>query len=168
MKSSWIDDPAVQRNAAFSEQKHRIGNIELSIKPFILLIYPSMFSDKDVHRTDRSIPFYAKADMPSSDPSIHTGTNEHLEVLKRILCTYYICNQDLGTQLQFDKWQIEFFFTLLIAGYVQGMSDLLSPLYAVIRDEALVFAAFEGFMKRTVCLPMISTLEKDINIRYYP
>ena len=32
-------------------------------------------------------------------------------------------------------------------GYVQGMSDLLSPLYVVVRDEPLVFA-FANFMER--------------------
>lgn len=33
-------------------------------------------------------------------------------------------------------------------GYVQGMSDLLSPLYAVFQDDALAFWCFVEFMKR--------------------
>lgn len=33
-------------------------------------------------------------------------------------------------------------------GYVQGMSDLLSPLYAVFQDDALAFWCFVHFMKR--------------------
>jgi len=33
-------------------------------------------------------------------------------------------------------------------GYVQGMSDLLSPLYAVFQDDALAFWAFVFFMRR--------------------
>ena len=33
-------------------------------------------------------------------------------------------------------------------GYVQGMSDLLAPLYAVFQDDAVAFWAFVGFMKR--------------------
>jgi len=33
-------------------------------------------------------------------------------------------------------------------GYVQGMSDLLSPIYAVLQDDALAFWAFAGFMQR--------------------
>lgn len=69
--------------------------------------------------------------MPNPDPLMHAGTNHNLEKLKDILCTYNIYNTELG--------------------YVQGMSDLLSPLYAVIEDEHLVFAAFTGFMERTVC-----------------
>ena len=33
-------------------------------------------------------------------------------------------------------------------GYVQGMTDLLSPLYVIIQDEVLVFWAFANFMER--------------------
>jgi len=33
-------------------------------------------------------------------------------------------------------------------GYVQGMSDLLSPLYAVFQDDAVAFWAFAQFMQR--------------------
>lgn len=34
-------------------------------------------------------------------------------------------------------------------GYVQGMSDLLAPIYAVLQDDAAAFWAFVGFMERT-------------------
>ena len=34
-------------------------------------------------------------------------------------------------------------------GYVQGMSDLLAPIYAVMQDDAAAFWAFVGFMERT-------------------
>lgn len=40
--------------------------------------------------------------------------------------------------------------THLCAGYVQGMSDLVSPLYAIIEDEAIAFWAFVKFMERMV------------------
>lgn len=33
-------------------------------------------------------------------------------------------------------------------GYVQGMSDLLAPIYAVIQDDAIAFWAFKEFMGR--------------------
>lgn len=33
-------------------------------------------------------------------------------------------------------------------GYVQGMSDLLAPIYAVIQDDAVAFWAFQKFMER--------------------
>lgn len=86
--------------------------------------------DKDVHRTDRTNSFYSKEDLPNPDPVMNVGTNSNLETLKEILCAYNVYNAELG--------------------YVQGMSDLLSPLYAVIGDEALAFWAFVGFMDRTV------------------
>lgn len=35
-------------------------------------------------------------------------------------------------------------------GYVQGMSDLLAPIYAVMQDDAIAFWGFVGFMKRMV------------------
>lgn len=87
--------------------------------------------DKDVHRTDRSIDIFASEDMPNPDPLMHVGTNANLEILKELLVTYNMHNTELG--------------------YVQGMSDLLSPLFAVIEDVPLVFWAFVGFMERMVC-----------------
>lgn len=33
-------------------------------------------------------------------------------------------------------------------GYVQGMSDLLAPIYAVIQDDAIAFWGFQKFMER--------------------
>ncbi|KAL0085745.1 putative GTPase activating protein [Phycomyces blakesleeanus] len=108
LKSQWADNEEYQKDPTFQDQKHRIG--------------------KDVHRTDRTVPMYANEDMPNPDPLMHVGTNQNLETLKDILCTYNIHNTELG--------------------YVQGMSDLLSPLYAVLEDEALSFWAFVGFMNR--------------------
>jgi hypothetical protein len=69
--------------------------------------------------------------MPNPDPLMHVGTNANLEILKELLVTYNMHNTELG--------------------YVQGMSDLLSPLFAVIEDVPLVFWAFVGFMERMVC-----------------
>lgn len=51
-----------------------------------------------------------------------------MEQLKDMLLTYNEYNPSLG--------------------YVQGMSDLLSPIYAVMQDDALAFWGFEGFMQR--------------------
>ncbi|KAI8884136.1 RabGAP/TBC [Backusella circina FSU 941] len=84
--------------------------------------------DKDVHRTDRSIDIFASEDMPNPDPVMNVGTNANLELLKELLVTYNVYNTELG--------------------YVQGMSDLLSPLFASIKDVPMVFWAFVGFMER--------------------
>ncbi|KAJ9294557.1 hypothetical protein DTO271G3_6825 [Paecilomyces variotii] len=87
--------------------------------------------EKDVHRTDRTIPLFAGEDIPHPDPDspfADTGTNVHLEQMKDMLLTYNEYNPDLG--------------------YVQGMSDLLAPIYAVMQDDAVAFWGFVGFMDR--------------------
>ncbi|KAJ6150958.1 GTPase-activating protein GYP7 [Penicillium chermesinum] len=87
--------------------------------------------EKDVHRTDRTVPLFAGEDIPHPDPDspfADSGTNVHLEQMKDMLLTYNEYNPELG--------------------YVQGMSDLLAPLYAVMQDDAVAFWAFVGFMNR--------------------
>lgn len=87
--------------------------------------------EKDVHRTDRHIPLFEGEDIPHPDPDspfAETGTNVHLEQMKDMLLTYNEYNRDLG--------------------YVQGMSDLLAPIYAVEQDDAVAFWGFVGFMDR--------------------
>ncbi|KAK3359221.1 GTPase-activating protein GYP7 [Lasiosphaeria hispida] len=87
--------------------------------------------EKDVHRTDRNVPIFAGEDIPHPDPDspfAESGTNVHMEQLKDMLLTYNEFNRDLG--------------------YVQGMSDLLAPIYAVLQDDAMAFWAFQHFMER--------------------
>lgn len=87
--------------------------------------------EKDVHRTDRTIPLFAGEDIPHPDPEspfADAGTNVHLEQMKDMLLTYNELNPDLG--------------------YVQGMSDLLAPIYAVMQDDAVAFWGFVCFMNR--------------------
>lgn len=72
-------------------------------------------------------------DIPHPDPDspfADVGTNVHLEQMKDMLLTYNEYNKDLG--------------------YVQGMSDLLAPIYAVMQDDAEAFWGFVGFMERMV------------------
>ncbi|KAI0457098.1 GTPase-activating protein GYP7 [Xylaria acuta] len=87
--------------------------------------------EKDVHRTDRTVPIFAGEDTPHPDPNspfASVGTNVHMEQLKDMLLTYNEYNKDLG--------------------YVQGMSDLLAPIYAVMQDDAIAFWGFQHFMDR--------------------
>ncbi|KAI4091998.1 MAG: hypothetical protein L6R37_007649 [Teloschistes peruensis] len=87
--------------------------------------------EKDVHRTDRNIPLFEGEDIPHPDPDspfAEVGTNVHLEQMKDMLLTYNEYNKNLG--------------------YVQGMSDLLAPIYAVEQDDAIAFWGFVGFMDR--------------------
>ncbi|KAK0268209.1 GTPase activating protein [Friedmanniomyces endolithicus] len=87
--------------------------------------------EKDTHRTDRHIPLFAGEDIPHPDPDspfAESGTNVHLEQMKDMLLTYNEYNRDLG--------------------YVQGMSDLLAPIYAIEQDDAVAFWGFVKFMER--------------------
>ncbi|KAF2156278.1 RabGAP/TBC [Myriangium duriaei CBS 260.36] len=87
--------------------------------------------EKDVHRTDRHMPLFEGEDIPHPDPTspfAEVGTNVHLEQMKDMLLTYNEYNRDLG--------------------YVQGMSDLLAPIYAIMQDDAVAFWGFVGFMDR--------------------
>ncbi|KAI5865557.1 GTPase-activating protein GYP7 [Durotheca rogersii] len=87
--------------------------------------------EKDVHRTDRTVPIFAGEDIPHPDPDspfASVGTNVHMEQMKDMLLTYNEYNGDLG--------------------YVQGMSDLLAPVYAVMQDDAVAFWGFKHYMDR--------------------
>lgn len=82
--------------------------------------------EKDVLRTDRHVALFAM--QPSEESGALPNSSEVLEQLKDILMCYHFYNQELG--------------------YVQGMSDLLSPLYAVFNDEVNTFWGFVSFMDR--------------------
>lgn len=58
--------------------------------------------------------------------------NPNLQLLNDILMTYVMYNFDLG--------------------YVQGMSDLLSPILYLLRDEVDSFWCFVGFMNKVVSI----------------
>ncbi|KAI7905898.1 rab-GTPase-TBC domain-containing protein [Cokeromyces recurvatus] len=85
--------------------------------------------DKDVHRTDRTQAAFEAEDLPNPDPAMAVGTNPNLETMKDILVTYNFHNTELG-------------------GYVQGMSDLLAPLFVVMGNEAMAFWTFSALMDR--------------------
>ena len=104
--------------------------------------------EKDVHRTDRHIPLFEGEDIPHPDsdsPFADVGTNVHLEQMKDMLLTYNEYNRDLG--------------------YVQGMSDLLAPIYAVEQDDAVAFWGFAKFMDRMVSLTNSTTILRSKTYR---
>jgi hypothetical protein len=109
-----------------------LASVRKKPKTNLFMILSTNFHlEKDVHRTDRNVPIFHGEDTPHPDPSspfAEVGTNVHLEQLKEMLLTYNEYNKDLG--------------------YVQGMSDLLAPIYAVVQDDAIAFWAFQKFMDR--------------------
>ncbi|KIO32502.1 hypothetical protein M407DRAFT_241400 [Tulasnella calospora MUT 4182] len=93
--------------------------------------------DVDCRRTDRTHPLFSLEQTASGssiavseDVGAHTQANKHVDTLSVILLTYHVYEKELG--------------------YVQGMSDLLSPLYVVCGgDEVESFWCFVAFMQRT-------------------
>ncbi|OMJ24836.1 GTPase-activating protein gyp7 [Smittium culicis] len=148
-KSEWLKNKDLVESLDFLEQKTRI--------------------EKDVLRTDRELPTFATDDMTGSDEQNIganglPGSNASLEHLKDILLTYHF------TDLQEDDEGQKL-------GYVQGMSDLLSPLYVVMQDEASSYKCFVNFMKRmrrnffrnqSGMTEQLSTLTDLIKIFNYP
>ncbi|KAK8953813.1 hypothetical protein KSP39_PZI002596 [Platanthera zijinensis] len=98
LKSQWKSISEMQARK-FTKFRERKGLIE-----------------KDVVRTDRSVPYY------------EGESNPNVTILRDILLTYSFYNFDLG--------------------YCQGMSDLLSPILFVIRDESAAFWSFVALMER--------------------
>ncbi|KAL6242733.1 GTPase activating protein [Rhinocladiella similis] len=120
--------------------------------------------EKDVHRTDRHIPLFAGEDIPHPDPTSPfynadgPGTNVHMEQLKDMLLTYLEYDTPPSSAVAASSQPSSSTSPRRVyetqnphprnLGYVQGMSDLLSPLYAVFQDDALAFWAFVCFMRR--------------------
>lgn len=158
LKGQWwermIEGQATEEQEEWwREQKNRIGKSD----PLRRLAVTHAITDlatrhveKDVHRTDRHIPLFAGEDIPHPDPSSpfyneHTpGTNVHMEQMKDMLLTYL----EYDTPPAEGKPSSSYNSNPQNLGYVQGMSDLLSPLYAVFQDDALAFWCFVHFMKR--------------------
>ncbi|PIA19331.1 RabGAP/TBC, partial [Coemansia reversa NRRL 1564] len=115
LKDNWLSDAKLRDSADFIEQSSRI--------------------EKDVLRTDRTLPLFAtdSAFGGSDEANLAEhglpGSSASLEKMKDILMTFHY----------YDKAAL---------GYVQGMSDLLAPVYSVYQDEPTTFWAFALFMKR--------------------
>ncbi|KAJ1997719.1 GTPase activating protein, partial [Coemansia thaxteri] len=115
LKDSWLSDPDLKDSEDFVEQSGRI--------------------EKDVLRTDRTLPLFATDSVYGGDDEVNVtahglpGSSACLEQMKDILMTFHY----------YDKASL---------GYVQGMSDLLAPIYSVYQDEPTTFWAFTAFMKR--------------------
>jgi len=76
---------------------------------------------------------YSEKDVARTDRNLEFFSGEGnlwTEVLRQILLTYVMYNFNLG--------------------YVQGMSDILSPILMEVQDEVLAFWLFVRFMDRVV------------------
>lgn len=135
-KRRWVDDEDKRQTEFWKDQKVRI--------------------EKDIHRNDRNLEIFkdtkrkgstannsstghenqsvpereSSPETPDEDEDWNLShiTNPHLFRMREILLTYNEYNENLG--------------------YVQGMTDLLSPIYVVFQNETMSFWAFSHFMDR--------------------
>lgn len=91
--------------------------------------------EKDIQRTDRNLEIYknhgteeGEDEGDDDDFDVSNVRNPHLFKLREILLTFNQYNDKLG--------------------YVQGMTDLLSPIYVTLQDDSLSFHCFVRFMDR--------------------
>jgi hypothetical protein len=89
--------------------------------------------EKDIQRTDRTLPEFQRGPEEQEDDGLNDNLvvkNPNLVNMREILITFNQYNKFLG--------------------YVQGMNDLLSPLYLKLHEEStgLVFWSFVKFMDR--------------------
>lgn len=142
LKAKWCDNEELFQSEAFVEERHRIGMafLKASFKECTNCICLEI----DCRRTDRSHPMFS---APADDQETESGrfdnperadyeggqapSNKHVRKLQEVLLTYDVFERELG--------------------YVQGMSDLCSPLYITMQaDPALTFACFVALMNRMV------------------
>lgn len=135
---------------------------------YILIFIFYLFSEIDCRRTDRTQPHFAIVDDSTKNPEPrnvrsetggHPPSNHHVRCLQHILLTYNFLNTDLGSLKTLFinnvyillRINIKIICVFFSKGYVQGMSDLCSPLYVVVdADEVLTFWCFSGLMDRMV------------------
>jgi len=129
----------VENEAVESPQNANAGDERFETDIYKRIMDRKYRIEKDVLRTDRTIPMYSNSsDNLSSDKPIiydnietdtsEAGWNSNLELLRDILVTYTFLENDNG--------------------YVQGMSDLLAPILGVFRSESDTFWCFNEFMEK--------------------
>ncbi|KAN0061817.1 GTPase activating protein [Thecaphora frezii] len=147
-KAHWQTDDDLINSDAIKEQRHRIR--------------------VDCLRTDRSQPMFASTPMMAPvgrGQGEATAENPNVQKLGEILLTYGFWEAE-SCRLASERHKAEALHSGFadgdgaaapamayeeggLAGYVQGMSDLCSPLYVICEgDEVKTFWCFVGFMER--------------------
>lgn len=121
------DSTQLERQQLMRKKKEEYFTMKLQWKS-MTKIQEDHFSD---YREKKSL---IEKDVNRTDRTMdfYAGENNtNLQLLNDILVTYVMYNFDLG--------------------YVQGMSDLLSPILYLLRNEVDAFWCFAGFMSKVVC-----------------
>ncbi|GAA5934145.1 hypothetical protein JCM3775_002886 [Rhodotorula graminis] len=129
-KRRWMEDEALQKTDRFAEEDHRV--------------------EIDCRRTDRTHPLFSSdgADQAGA----HAPTNGHVRACHDVLMTWVFADEAASTSTAAEADAVSSTATTAgasVRNYVQGMSDLFSPLYVVVEGEQwLAFACFEDVMRR--------------------
>ncbi|GAA5896613.1 hypothetical protein JCM8208_004246 [Rhodotorula glutinis] len=122
-KRRWMEDEALQKTDRFAEEDHRV--------------------EIDCRRTDRTHPLFSSDSV--DQPGAHSPTNGHVRACHDVLMTWVFADEHASTAAEGDAASS----SSSVRNYVQGMSDLFSPLYVVLEGEQwLAFACFEDVMRR--------------------
>ncbi|GAA6041509.1 hypothetical protein JCM8097_001914 [Rhodosporidiobolus ruineniae] len=155
IKRSWMQDEKLQATERFQEEDHRVA--------LALLSSPAssrrLRAEIDCRRTDRTHPLFAN-DLPpgtsddigggpgnrSTQSGAHPPTNAHVKAAHDVLLSWVLAPEYREEGEEKSEVGVG---DDGVRNYVQGMSDLFSPLYVVLDgDQALSYACFEEVMRR--------------------
>ncbi|GAA5826582.1 hypothetical protein JCM5353_008917 [Sporobolomyces roseus] len=134
-KRNWMNDEELHKTERYLEEDHRV--------------------EIDCRRTDRTHPMFATPEpVPGAPPAeddgrAHPPSTPHVRATHDVLMTWVFAapptppsSSDSSTPAALDP-------TTAPRAYVQGMSDLFSPLYVVLDGEQwLAYSCFETVMER--------------------
>ncbi|TDL24806.1 RabGAP/TBC [Rickenella mellea] len=135
IKSQWYGVDEVFNRPDILDERHRIDvDCRRTDRTQPLFVSPSPTSSPPANMSDEkeAARRYSAFSPNLTDIGAQAPSNDHIERLAGILLTYNLYEKELGDE-----------------GYVQGMSDLCSPIYVVMyADEEMTFWCFVEVMNR--------------------
>lgn len=141
LKAKWVGDETKRSDDFWKDQKHRIEkdinrtdrNLDIFKNPKKIIDNSGNVNDTNENNENNNGSRESSPETPDEadeddEFDVSNIRNPHLYKMREILITYNEFNENLG--------------------YVQGMTDLLSPLYILYKDEVLTFWSFTRLMDR--------------------
>ncbi|GAA5935674.1 GTPase-activating protein GYP7 [Sporobolomyces koalae] len=134
-KRSWMDNEELHATERYQEEDHRV--------------------DIDCRRTDRTHPMFATPEpIPGAPPEqgdgrAHPPSTPHVRATHDVLMTWVFAADSAASDVVEPSGSTAADPVASPRAYVQGMSDLFSPLYVVLDGEQwLAYSCFETVMER--------------------
>ncbi|OBA20579.1 GTPase-activating protein GYP7 [Metschnikowia bicuspidata var. bicuspidata NRRL YB-4993] len=127
-KRRWSEDDAKRNSDFWRDQKVRI--------------------EKDIHRNDRHLEIFKDHKKVSSTAPLSRSSQNSSPETPNEDTSWDLANIENVNLFRMREILLTFNEYNTKLGYVQGMTDLLSPIYVVFQDEVVTFWAFAGFMER--------------------